>query len=225
MRRELVVNWSEEHWNIKAEIERKTENPFEVGDTGKGWSYVTFFSHGTTPSGVLFDLERLETVALDNGYFLPWEVLSQHNKLVVTAHTDMAGPSAQLFSLYMLLEAYASRFDSVKKFPELGFYGKMGGFFERPEKGRVLCIYGTSDDSLLLISEAMENLLKKWSLKGVRFDCHLSNGLSDIPRMLDGFNDPDYRAAGVNYFRITDPNRFAGLIEQARRDYGNYMFA
>jgi len=225
MRRELVVNWSEEHWNIKSEIERKTENPFEVGDTGKGWSYVTFFSHGTTPNGVLFDLERLRTIALDNGYFLPWEVLSQHNKIVVTAHTDMAGPSSQLFALYRLLEEYASRFDSVNRYPELGFYGKMGGFFDRPEKGRVLCIYGTSDDSLLLISEAVENLLKKWSLRGVRFDSHLSNGLSDIPRMLDGFNDPDYRAAGVNYFRITDPNRFAGLIEQARRDYGNYMFA
>jgi hypothetical protein len=42
--------------------------------------------------------------------------------------------------------------------------------------------------------------------------------------MLHGFDDPDYRRSGVRHYKITDPNQFAVLLNQARHDYGMYPF-
>ena len=62
------------------------------------------------------------------------------------------------------------------------------------------------------------------AVKGITFEHRLTNGLSAIPRMLHGFDDPSYREAGGDFFRISDPARFSVLLEQARNDYSNYLF-
>ena len=225
MRRELIVNWSEEHVAVKRELENPRGNLMDVGESGPGWSYVTFFGPGTQRDAVLFDINSLEHTAQDNGYFLPREVLTQHNKVVVAAFSQVgSNPSMAIFALYKLMEAYAARYNNPRKYPRLGFYGKVGGFFERPEKGRVLAIYAPSDEMLIEVAEAFDETIKRLKFKGVSFDYRLSNGLSAIPRILDGFDDPTYREAGVTHFRITNPGKFEMLLEQAKRDYGNYLF-
>lgn len=224
LHRELAINWSEAHVALRRAVELKVKHPGEVLDTDKGWSYVTFFRPGTQGQSVLFDIDRLEALARDNGYFLPWEVVTQHNKIVITAHSEEYGPSAQLFGLHAFLEAYAAKFSNSKKYPEHGFYGKLGGFFDRPEKGRVLVIYSTSNDTLLTILGSVEELLPHLKVKGIRFEHDISNGLSNIPRMLDGFKDQKYRDSGTQYYRITNPNQFSMLLEQARNDYFHYPF-
>ena len=225
MRRELIVNWSEEHLAVKREVEKPKGNLMDVGESGHGWSYVTFFGPGTSRNKVLFDIDSLEHTAQDNGYFLPKDVLCQHNKLVVSAFSQIgSNPSMAMFALYKLMEAYAIKYNNPRKYPRLGFYGKKGGFFERPEKGRVLAIYAPSDDSLLEVAEAFDETIRRLKFKGASYDHRLSNGLSAIPRMLDGFDDPTYRNTGVTHFRITNPSRFELLLQQARKDYGNYLF-
>lgn len=224
MRRELIVNWGECHLKLKEALELGVKSPMEVMDTDKGWSYLTFFRPGTAPSKVLFDIDDLEHIAQQNGYFLPWETVSTHNKVVVTAFSDIPNPSAQLFGLYKLLEVYSDLFANSVKHPEYSFYGKLGGCYDRPEKGRVLVIYSTSDESLLYIEEAIKEIVGKMKLRGIEYQTRLANGLSDIPRMLQGFDDPVYRNSGTSMYRITDPARFTILLEQARHDYDHYMF-
>jgi hypothetical protein len=226
MRRELLINWSDVHLNLKREAEKKPRgDALDVGETGKGWSYVTFFRPGTRRDQVLFNLNELEDTAQQNGYFLPWELVSQHNKVVVSAFSHVGNdPSVALFGLVELLQGYAKLYADSRKYPHHGFYGKVGGVYDRAEKGRVLALYASSDDDLLLIQESLDDLMRKLKFKLASFDHHLSNGLSDIPRILDGYNDPEYRGTGATHFRITDPNRFESLVEQARRDYGNYIF-
>ena len=209
---------------MREAVEQSVKNAVEVLDTGKGWSYVTFFRPGTKSETVLFDLDRLETMAKQNGLLLPWDVVAQHNKIVVTAHSDEHGASAQLFGLAKLLEAFAAKFGDTKKYPDHGFYGKLGGFYDWSEKGRVLVIYSDGDDRLLELLASLEELLTKFKVKGVRFELHLSNGLSSVPRLLDGFHDSTYRQSGANFFRITDPHQFQLLLDQARQDYFNYPF-
>ena len=53
MRRELIVNWSEEHLAVKREVEKPKGNLMDVGESGHGWSYVTFFGPGTSRNKVL----------------------------------------------------------------------------------------------------------------------------------------------------------------------------
>lgn len=224
MRRGLLVNWHKEHLAIRDALEEKETDPSATGDTGKGWSYVTFFTPGTPHRSVLFDIDKLEDLARSNGFYLPAEVVGQHNKIVLLATSAVPSPSRQLFALGRVLETYAGKFDEKRKFPQHGFYGKMGGFFERPEKGRVLVMYATSDDALLEIEASLQQVLAKLKVPGVTFSIHLSNGLSDIPRMLEGFDNPDYRNAGATHFRITDPSRFETLLTQARNDYHHYLF-
>lgn len=224
MRRELVVNWAEAHLNVKRALEEKIKSPFEILDTDKGWSYVTFYEVTADPSSVLYNLNRLEKAATENGYFLPWDIMREHNKVVVTATADLPSPSAQLYGLHALLEAYEDLYNNTNKFPLHGFYGKMGGFYDRPEKGRVLVMYAPCDEALLEVMGAVETLLPKVKVPGVRFEMHLANGLSAIPRLLQGFDDPEYRQSGSPYYRITDPNKFAMLLDQARNDYHKYMF-
>ncbi len=225
MRRELIINWSEVHDSVRRELDKPKPDALDVGDSGKGWSYVTFFRPGTHRENVLFDVNGLEQTAQKNGYFLPWDIISQHNKLVINAFSNVGnGPSVALLALVKLLEEYAKKFNHPLNFPHHGFYGKLGGIFERPEKGRVMALYATSDDDLLLIEESLQEVVKSMKLKWASFDLHLSNGLSDIPRMLDGYDDPEYRETGATHFRITDPARFQSLLDQARRDYGHYLF-
>lgn len=224
MRRKLKVNWDEEHGELAFAAGEGVEDPYGVNDCGKGWSYVTFFEAGVRPQSVLFDVEGLDRIAHDNGYFLPLDVMMRHNKVVVTAHSALPQPSAQLYALYLMLQRYEKEFDHAGRFPNLGFYGKLGGFFDRPEKGRALVIYATSDDALLEIDERLDGLLPRMKLRGITFEKTLSNGLSDIPRLLQGYGDPDYREAGAQHCRITDPARFEQLLDQARVDYTKYLF-
>jgi hypothetical protein len=227
MRRDLIVNWNEIHDNIKSAIDKDIRHPLEVSELEpkKGWSYVTFFRPGTRSDTVLFDVDKLELLATSNGFFLPRHVISQHNKIMVTAYCDAAANgSAQVFGLYKFLEAYAAKYSDMGKYPNHGFYGKLGGIYERPEKGRVLAIYATSDDALLDILSSVEQLVDTFKVKGIRFEYRLTNGLSAIPRILHGFDDPQYRQAGADIYRISDPTQFSVLLEQARNDYSKYIF-
>jgi hypothetical protein len=41
MRRELIINWSEVHDSVRRELDKPKPDALDVGDRGKGWSYVT----------------------------------------------------------------------------------------------------------------------------------------------------------------------------------------
>lgn len=223
--RELILNWSPAHKALREAIENKVTNPMEVGETGKGWTYITFCRPGLNPKQLLFDVDRLEALARENHFYLPGDVVRQHNKVVVSAMAPGAGPSVQLFGLYRLLDAFAGRYADYRVYPNYDFYGKLGGLWERTEKGRVLVMYGRGDDELLEICETMEHLVRDIEVHGVLFGVRLSNGLSAIPRILDGFHDPEYVKSGVDYFRVTDPAIFDEVLNEARKDYPNYLFS
>ncbi len=222
MKRRLILNWSDSHNGIREAIERGIDAPWELPESGRGWTYATFCPPNSDPRTILFDVDKLEGLAKDNGYHLPIEVVAQHNKIVVTAIGDTS--SAQLFGLAHLLEHFARECADESRHPHQAFYGKFGGVYERPEKGRALAIYARDDEALLSISETIETLIPKLHVPGVQFATRLANGLSAIPRMLHGFDDPTYRGSGAEVFRIVDPNRFAVLLDQARADYPNYRF-
>jgi hypothetical protein len=224
LRRELIINWDEAHQSLRVAEEQRIHDPRELLEAGKGWSYVTFFRRGTAPGSVLYDIDAVERLARENGYFLPGEVVAQHNKLVVTATSDEHGSAGQILGLLRLLHAFADKYGDTKKYPRHGFYGKLGGVYDRPEKGRVLALYSTGDEELLEIAYAFEQLQSAVKTRGIRLEQRLANGLSDIPRMLDGFGKPTYHRSGADSFRITDPVQFTRLLEQARRDYANYAF-
>ena len=226
MRRDTIINWHPEHEALKSVIDSrvKVSDLHELGETGAGWSYVTHFPLGTTPDKVLFDLSKLEETAEELGYFLPDEVIAEHNKIVVTAISGEPNPSHQLYGLVRLIEEFGRRFANPRKHPRMGWYGKVGGIYERPEKGRVLVLYAEDDESLLEIEAALQDLFSECKVAGVGFEMRLGNGLSDLPRLLKGYGDPEYRQAGAHHFKITDPQRFETLVEQARVDYSNYRF-
>ena len=224
MTRQMILNWCEAHANLKIAVENNVTQAFDVLDTGKGWTYVTFLKPGANASDILFDVSRLEQVARDNGFFLPADVVGQHNKVVLSAQGEGLGTSAQLFALFTFLQRYAERFADATRFPDHWFYGQMGGIYDRAEKGRVLALYSRDDDALMEIHQSVEALAKEMSVMGTHFSVRLSNGLSAIPRMLHGFDDPDYRRSGATHYRITDPVRFEHLIDQARQDYTRYLF-
>jgi hypothetical protein len=226
MRRDTIINWYQGHEGIKPLIDAgaRVKDPHELAEIAAGWSYVTYFPLGTTPDKVLFDLSKLESTAEDLGYFLPDEVVAEHNKIVITATSVVQSPSHQLFGLLRLIEAYGKKFTSPEDHPKLGYYGKVGGIYERPEKGRVLVAYAEDDESLLEIEAAYQELIAEFKVPGVAFEVRLGNGLSDLPRLLKGYGEPEYRQAGVHHFKITDPARFETLVQQARVDYSNYLF-
>jgi hypothetical protein len=224
MRRELILNWGPVHETLKEDIEKEVRLFNEFRPVDNGWSYFTFFELGTKREDVLFNLSELEKAAEDNGYFLPDELVRQHNKLVVCANCPEGGNAYQLYALWSLLAGFEKRWSDSRRNPNLSFYGKLGGIYDRPEKGRVLVIYSTSDEALLQIEERLNELFKVAKVPGVEFSVRLANGLSALPRMLHGFNDPSYQSTGVHFFRITDPLRFNILLEQARNDFGNYLF-
>jgi hypothetical protein len=226
MRRETIINWHREHEGLRPFCENgdRLGDHHELTETGAGWSYVTYYPLGTRRDEVLFDLTRLEATAEALGYFLPDEVISQHNKLVVTATSGEPSPSLQLYGLVKLILAYGDRNANPRANPRLGFYGKFGGIYTRPEKGRVLVLYAQDDECLLEVEAAFQALILEHRVRGVAFEVRLGNGLSDLPRLLKGYRDPGYREAGVHHFKITDPHRFETLVRQAREDYGNYLF-
>ncbi len=224
-KRRLLINWSDTHYDLKRSIENNEPYDYDREiENNKGWSYMTFFSKETQANKILFDIDRLMEMAKDNNYYLPREVIVQHNKVVVTAYPDGESPASPLLGLYLLVSSYMNRYSNTHKYPSHGFYGKFGGIYERPEKGRVLAIYTGNDDALLHIYESIEKLIPEAPLKGVRFDLHFSNGLSAIPRMLHGFDDPDYSLSGARHYKITDPHQFTVLLNQAKYDYTRYPF-
>lgn len=222
--RELIVNWSDAHTPVKDALERNEKFPFTLLDTDKGWSHITFFRPGTPSEKVLFDVDRLEALAKHSSFYLPGDVVSQHNKIVVTATSDPGSHSAQIFGLCRFLAAYAKRYRNAKKYPELGFYGKVGGIYDRPEKGRALIIYSSSDERLLQVLEAIEAVLPAVKTAGVTLEHHLANGLSEIPRLLEGLGDSAYRTSGNELFRISDQKHFSMVLRQVREDHGKYLF-
>ncbi len=222
--RELIVNWNATHAPVKEALDRNEKHPFALLDTDKGWSHITFYRPGTPSEDVLFDIDRLEHIAKDSAFYLPGDVLSQHNKIVITATSEPGNHSAQIYGLGRFLAAYAKQYRNTKKYPDLGFYGKVGGIYDRPEKGRALIIYATSDEGLLKVLEAMEAILPTVRTKGVTLGHHLANGLSDIPRLLEGLGDSSYRRSGAELFRISDLKHFTMVLRQVRRDHSKYLF-
>jgi hypothetical protein len=224
MQRSLVLNWSESHKNLQRAVSDKITDPAEMGDTGRGWTYVTFYPPGTQPGHVLFNIDHVRLLAQENDFFLPPEVFVEHNKVVVTAQSEDGRPTSQLFGLYRLIETYAERYGDIDRFPKHGYYGKFGGVYGRPGKGRVLAIYTNDEDTLLDIFESIEGIVGELKTPGIRYAMKLSNGLSALPRLLHGFDDPRHRKSGTTHYRITDPSRFLVLINQAKRDYSEYLF-
>ena len=92
-RRELIVNWGEEHFGLRADLEEEITDPLDLREVGPGWTYVTHFALGTHPGDVLFNLSDLEQEASDSGFFIPGELVAEHNKIVVTATTAMPDPA------------------------------------------------------------------------------------------------------------------------------------
>jgi hypothetical protein len=225
MERTLIFNWHPSHDALRRALADGVDHPGDVLDTGKGWTYVTFVKPGTRASEVLFDIDRLDRMARENGYYLPRDVVARHNKVVVTARSPEAGPSAQLFALVRFLEAFARRHADPAKAPVQGFYGKLGGSFDRRRKGRVLVMYGENDEALLEILAGAEAVLPSVKVPGVELAVGLANGLSALPRLLSGFDDPDYRRSGVTAFKIKDPGRFDSVLDEARQDHDKYIFA
>jgi hypothetical protein len=223
-KRRLVLNWCPAHDDLKRSLEDcGSAQGFESGN-GRGWTYLTFFPKGTNAGEVLFDIDRLQALAIENHFYLPHEVIAQHNKVVLTAYAEGEPPASPLPGIFARVAAFARRYDDTRRYPGHGVYGKFGGIYERPEKGRVLAIYSRDADALLTIYESLEKLLSEVRVEGFRFELDFSNGLSAIPRMLDGFGNPDYRQAGASHYRIADPARFALLMDQARKDYEMYRF-
>jgi hypothetical protein len=221
-KRKLLLNWCDAHGDLKQLVENEMlDNRMEIGYES-GWTYVTFFPQGTDIKDMLYDVDHIQRLARENGYYLPREIVVQHNKVVLTAYPEEAAPVSPLAWLYFILISFATRFDDAKRYPSHGFYGKFGGIYERQEKGRVLAVYSSDDDALLDIYESLEKIVSEIRVKGLRFEIRVSNGLSAIPRMLHGFDDPEYRRSGARHCRISDPDQFAVLLDQARQDYDRY---
>lgn len=222
-KRRLLINWNSAHHDLKQMVDAGDKFDEPIGNDS-GWSYVTFFPRDVEAGKILYDVNRLQALVVASDYHLPYEVISQHNKVVVTAFPEGDEPPSPLLGLYRLMSAYVRLFTDAHKHPSHGFYGKLGGVYNRPEKGRVLAIYAVNDEALLEIYASLEKLIKEFSLPGIRFEIRFSNGLSALPRMLHGFNDPDYRRSGARHYRITDPNNFTVLLNQAKNDYEKYPF-
>jgi|GEM_PF-433413 len=223
-KRRLILNWCPAHDDLKRSVEDcHGGSGHELGNE-RGWTYLTFFPKGTNAQEVLYDVDELKKLARHNHYHLPYEVVAQHNKVVLTAYPEADPPISPLLGIFTQVALFAHRFDDTLRYPAHGIYGKFGGIYERPEKGRILALYSRSDEALLSVFESLEKLLREIRVEGFRFELGFSNGLSAIPRMLDGFDDPGYRHSGNRYYRITDPTRFALLLDQARRDYQMYQF-
>jgi hypothetical protein len=224
-KRRLLLNWCAAHQGLKQWVEEGCPDGGATLDNRKGWTYLTFFSPGTQGREILYDIDRIDREARGNGYYLPREVVAQHNKVVLTALPTDASPASPLPRLYSLVAALADRYADPGRYPRLAFYGKFGGIYDRPEKGRALALYSRDDEALLEIHDALNERLASVPAEGVRFHLRLTNGLSAIPRMLAGFDDPAYRNAGVTSYRIQDPSRFALFLAQARQDYQRYPFS
>ncbi len=223
-KRKLVLNWCPAHEDLKRSIEdcNRATDGYELKND-RGWTYLTFFPRGTTPREVLFDIDALRKLARDNHYYLPREVIAQHNKVVLTAYSQSDPPISPLVGIFARVAMFTTLFEDARRYPSHGIYGKFGGVYERQEKGRILALYSRNEDALLAVYESLEKLLAV-PVEGFRFGLGFSNGLSAIPRMLQGFDDPEYRHSGASHYRITDPTRFSVLLDQAMKDYQQYRF-
>ena len=223
-KRMLLLNWCNAHGELKRLVESgHPDEEIKIGN-GRGWTYVTFFPKGTREQEMLYDIGQILRLAQDNSYYLPRDVVTQHNKIVLTAYPEGTRPASLLAELYFIVASFAVKFDDAMRYPAHGFYGKFGGIYERPEKGRVLALYSRNDDALLEIYESLEKFISEIPVKGFSLDLRFSNGLSALPRMLHGFDDPEYRRSGTKDYRITDPARFKILLEQAQQDHDMYLF-
>ncbi len=224
-KRRLLFNWCSAHDELKQSVENGG-NPGEDSEIGnhRGWTYFTFLSGDAREQQMIFDVSHILRLAQDNSYHLPEEVVAEHNKIVLTASPENGHRVSLLPQLYEILASYATQFDDATRYPSHGLYGKFGGIYTRPEKGRVLALYSSNDEALLEIFEALEKLVAQVRPDGFTLGLHLSNGLSVLPRMLHGYDDPKYRRSGVKDYRIIDPARFEVLLEQAQRDHHMYLF-
>ncbi len=222
--RRLLLNWCNAHGELKRLVESgHLDSEREIGN-GKGWTYLTFFPKGTRTQEMLYDIGKILRLAQNNRYYLPGDVVTQHNKIVLTAYPEGRRPASIVAELYFIVRSFADRFADTRRYPSHAFYGKLGEIYERPEKGRVLALYSRNDDALLEIYESLEVFISEIPVKGFVLDLRISNGLSALPRMLHGFDDPEYRRSGTKDYRITDPARFKILLERAQQDYDLYLF-
>jgi len=225
MRRKITINWSKAHDRLREAVENGVEHPSMVGVTDKGWSYCTFCTSKCGPDDLLYDIDRIQTIARDNGFYLPGEVVRQHNKVLVVARSVTHDASPQLFGLWRFLMEFEKLYNNTEKFPKHSFFGKFGGKFDRSEKGRVLALYSKGgDDALMAIYESCEELAAELDVPGVTFEIGVSAGLSAIPRLLAGFDDPEYRATGADFYRINNPAEFEELLNTAKNDFPKYPF-
>ncbi len=104
-----MINWNDSHNDLKQHIENDDQYEISAGNDS-GWSYITFFPKEVDVNTVLFDVNRLKELVVKNSYYLPYEVISQHNKVVVTAYPDGEESLSPLFGLYQLIFSYAGRF-------------------------------------------------------------------------------------------------------------------
>ena len=222
IKRKLLLHWCDAHDDLKQRVENDALDSGEEIGNESGWTYITFVSNASDIKDMLYDVDHIQKLAKENGYYLPREMVVQHNKVVLTAYPDEAVSGSPLAGLYCIVMAFATRFDDARRYPSHSFYGKFGGIYERHEKGRVLAIYAKNDDALLDIYESLEKIISETHMEGLRFDLRFSNGLSAIPRMLYGFDDSEYLRSGAKHYRISDPEQFAVLLDQARRDHDRY---
>ncbi len=85
-------------------------------------------------------------------------------------------------------------------------------------------MYGEGDEALLEIFASAEGILPKCSVPGIEMAVSLTNGLSELPRLLTGFDDPEYRESGADLMKIRDVERFGEVLDEARQDYDKYIF-
>lgn len=224
-KRRLLFNWCNAHDELKQSVDNGGDFGEDSGiDNDRGWTYFTFLSGDAREQNMVFDVSYILSLAQDNGYHLPGEVVAEHNKIVLTASPEDGHSVSLLPQLYKILASYATQFDDARRHPSHGLYGKLGGIYARPEKGRVMALYSSNDEALLKIHESLEELVARIRPEGFALDLHLSNGLSALPRMLHGFDDPAYRRAGAKDYRIINPARFEILLKQAERDHQMYRF-
>ena len=132
-KRKLLLNWCSAHTGLKQWIENSQPGDGGKIGNGTGWTYITFFPEGTKNNDVLYNIDEILNLAQENNYYLPHEVVVQHNKIVLTVYQEGTPLASPLVGLYPLVASFASRFVDAQRYPDHGFYGKFGGIYERPD--------------------------------------------------------------------------------------------
>ena len=105
-KRMLLLNWCNAHGELKRLVESgHPDEEIKIGN-GRGWTYVTFFPKGTREQEMLYDIGQILRLAQDNSYYLPRDVVTQHNKIVLTAYPEGTRPASLLAELYFIVASF-----------------------------------------------------------------------------------------------------------------------